>query len=135
MSLSSWLRDLSSASISVSVLLASALARMSLLAPGGNGAAAGVPAFAGSAIFGSAIADANRARCASADPANNALSSVVACLAFAATLGMVSSSLMLSGTSIGGTVGVGRATTAAVVVGSIAVLISDFFLTKLMVAL
>jgi phospholipid/cholesterol/gamma-HCH transport system permease protein len=35
----------------------------------------------------------------------------------------------------GGTVGVGRATTAAVVVGSIAVLVSDFFLTKLMVAL
>ncbi len=33
----------------------------------------------------------------------------------------------------GGTVGVGRATTAAVVVASIGVLISDFFLSQLMV--
>jgi len=32
----------------------------------------------------------------------------------------------------GGTVGVGRATTKAVVIGSIAVLVSDFFLTKLL---
>ena len=35
----------------------------------------------------------------------------------------------------GGTVGVGRATTSAVVVASISVLISDFFLTKLMLIL
>lgn len=35
----------------------------------------------------------------------------------------------------GGTVGVGRATTAAVVVASISVLVADFFLTKLLIAL
>ena len=35
----------------------------------------------------------------------------------------------------GGTVGVGRATTRTVVVASIAVLISDFFLTQLMLVL
>jgi phospholipid/cholesterol/gamma-HCH transport system permease protein len=35
----------------------------------------------------------------------------------------------------GGTVGVGRATTAAVVLASISVLVSDFFLTKLLIAL
>jgi len=38
-------------------------------------------------------------------------------------------------TTQGGTVGVGRATTRAVVVASISVLISDFFLTKLLLAL
>ena len=35
----------------------------------------------------------------------------------------------------GGTVGVGRSTTRTVVIASIAVLISDFFMTQLMVAL
>jgi phospholipid/cholesterol/gamma-HCH transport system permease protein len=35
----------------------------------------------------------------------------------------------------GGTVGVGRATTAAVVSSSIAILVSDFFLTKLLLLL
>ena len=35
----------------------------------------------------------------------------------------------------GGTVGVGRATTRAVVIASIAILISDFFLTKAMLVL
>ena len=35
----------------------------------------------------------------------------------------------------GGTVGVGRATTAAVVIASISVLVSDFFLTKLLMVL
>jgi phospholipid/cholesterol/gamma-HCH transport system permease protein len=35
----------------------------------------------------------------------------------------------------GGTVGVGRSTTAAVVVASITVLIADFFLTKMLLAL
>jgi phospholipid/cholesterol/gamma-HCH transport system permease protein len=35
----------------------------------------------------------------------------------------------------GGTVGVGRATTRTVVTASIAVLVSDFFLTQLMVIL
>ena len=35
----------------------------------------------------------------------------------------------------GGADGVGRATTTAVVVGSIAVLVTDFFLTKLFIAL
>jgi phospholipid/cholesterol/gamma-HCH transport system permease protein len=35
----------------------------------------------------------------------------------------------------GGTVGVGRATTSAVVIASISILVSDFFLTKLMMIL
>lgn len=52
---------------------------------------------------------------------------------FGWTIGMVACYLGLSTT--GGTVGVGRSTTRAVVVSSISVLILDFFLTKVMLAI
>ncbi|MAG34423.1 MAG: transporter [Deltaproteobacteria bacterium] len=57
------------------------------------------------------------------------ISGLVKTLAFGWILSMVACYQGLSTT--GGTVGVGRATTRTVVVSSIAVLVSDFFLTKL----
>ena len=57
------------------------------------------------------------------------VSGLIKTLAFGWTLSMVACYQGLSTT--GGTVGVGRATTRTVVVSSIAVLVSDFFLTKL----
>ncbi|MEZ4293071.1 MAG: ABC transporter permease [Myxococcota bacterium] len=57
------------------------------------------------------------------------VSGLVKTLAFGWTLSMVACHQGLATT--GGTVGVGRATTRTVVVSSIAVLVSDFFLSKL----
>ena len=57
------------------------------------------------------------------------LSGLIKTVAFGWTLSMVACYQGLATT--GGTVGVGRATTRTVVVSSIAVLVSDFFLTKL----
>lgn len=57
------------------------------------------------------------------------LSGLVKTVAFGWTIALVACHQGLSTT--GGTVGVGRATTRTVVVSSIAVLVSDFFLTKL----
>lgn len=58
------------------------------------------------------------------------LNGLVKTFFFGWTIAMVGCHMGLRTT--GGTVGVGRATTQAVVIGSIAVLVSDFFLTKLL---
>ena len=59
--------------------------------------------------------------------------SIVKATCFGWIIGMVGCYMGL--TTSGGTVGVGRATTQAVVAASIAVLVSDFFLTQLMMLL
>ncbi|MBJ19303.1 MAG: ABC transporter permease [bacterium] len=61
------------------------------------------------------------------------VSGLIKTLAFGWTISMVACDQGLS--TMGGTVGVGRATTRAVVISSIAVLVSDFFLTKLILML
>jgi len=60
-------------------------------------------------------------------------SGVAKTLVFGWAIGMIGCHVGLATT--GGTVGVGRATTRAVVVASIAVLVADFFLTKLLLLL
>jgi phospholipid/cholesterol/gamma-HCH transport system permease protein len=61
------------------------------------------------------------------------INGLVKTLAFGWIIAMVACYQGLSTT--GGTVGVGRATTRTVVVSSIAVLVSDFFLTKVILML
>ena len=61
------------------------------------------------------------------------LSGLVKTFAFGWIIAMVGCFMGFETT--GGTVGVGRATTTAVVVASITVLVTDFFLTKLLLAL
>ncbi len=61
------------------------------------------------------------------------LSGIAKTFVFGWIIAMVGCFLALETT--GGTVGVGRATTSAVVIASISVLISDFFLTKLLLVL
>jgi phospholipid/cholesterol/gamma-HCH transport system permease protein len=60
-------------------------------------------------------------------------SGVAKTVVFGWTIGMVGCYVGLA--TEGGTVGVGRATTRAVVLASIVVLIADFFLTKLLLLL
>ena len=64
---------------------------------------------------------------------NDLVSGVVKTFFFGAVIGWVGCHMGL--TTSGGTVGVGRATTRAVVTASISVLIADFFLTKVLLAL